>query len=693
MKNIFLALFLPTMVFAQQKLTPEKLWEIGRVSNPIISPDGKMFVYYVKNYDWKLNKGSGIIYLQNINGGNPVAITSAQTNAFSPAFRPDGKAIAFLSASNGDVQIFEYNLEKAKTEMVTNIKGGITGFKYAPTLNKIAFTAWVKLDKQTNEIYPDLDKTSGRIIDGLMYRHWDNWHNYSYSHLFIADYNNGKVVSEPIDIMKDEKFNCPNQPHGSEEEYNWSLDGNLLAYNSKKLNGTAAAVSTNSDIYIYNTIDKSTINISYRNQGYDRNPQFSPDGSKLAWLQMQREGNEADKNNIVVYDFNAVKLNTKNGIAATVEPIKPLTAEFIYSVNQFQWADNNRILFSAVANATKQIFLFDPKLKSLTQTIQLTKGMHDYAQFHFLAAGKKHLLLGSKMSMAAPNEIYLAENIFTNFTERQVTFVNKTLLSNIKSGKVEERWITTTDGKQMLTWVIYPPDFNPGKKYPALLYCQGGPQSPVSQFYSYRWNFQLMAANGYIIIAPNRRGLPGFGSEWNDAIIGDYGGQCMKDYLSAVDQIAAEPYVDKNKMGAIGASFGGYSVYWLAGNHNKRFKTFVAHCGMFNMESWYGSTEEMFFANNDNEGPYWDQQKKPNNYDNSPHKFVKNWDSPILIIHNEKDFRVPVTQGMEAFTAAQIKEIPSRFLYFPDENHWMLKPQNSILWQRVFFDWLDKTLK
>jgi dipeptidyl aminopeptidase/acylaminoacyl peptidase len=692
MKKWFLLFWFPISVMAQEKLTPEKLWQIARVSDPQISPNGNLVLFGSRTFDVKANKGVNIIYLVNYNGGEPKAITTAEYNAMAARFRPDGAAVTFLSAISGDVQLYELQLSNGKISRISNVKGGITGYKYAPALNRIAFTAKVKLDSEVKDIYPDLDKSTGRIIDGLMYRHWDSWSDFSYSHLFIQDYNNGKLLGEPTDIMKGERFDCPNPPHGGDDEYNWNPQGTKLAYNSKKLNGTAAAISTNSDIYVYDVATKSTMNISYRNLGYDRNPQFSPDGTKLAWLQMQRAGNEADKNTLVMYDFTANQNNVKGGMRATVEPIQPLTANFDYSISSFQWANNQNIIFNAVVNATKQLFLYNPALKSLTQTTALTKGHHDYSQFHFVNTGKQQLLVGSKMSISMPNELFAIDNLFKGNKERQLTNVNKALFANMPMGKVEERWVKTTDNKQMLTWVIYPPDFDATKKYPTLLYCQGGPQSPVSQFFSYRWNFQLMAAQGYIVVAPNRRGLPGFGSEWNDAIIGDYGGQCMQDLLSAIDDVSAEKFVDKDKLGAVGASFGGYSVYWLAGNHNKRFKTFIAHCGMFNMESWYGSTEEMFFANNDCEGPYWDQTKSPNNFDASPHKFVKNWDTPILVIHNEKDFRVPVTQGMEAFTAAQIKGIPSRFLYFPDENHWMLKPQNSILWQRVFFDWLETTL-
>ena len=688
---IFLLLLLPCLLSAQNKLTIEKLWQLGRVSDPQVSPDGKILIYGVRTFDVKSNRSTNLIYSMPAAGGEPRAISEVKINAFSARWRPDGAKITYLSAVTGEVQVWEMNPDGTSKSQVTKIAGGVNGYKYSPALNAIAYVADVKLDKEVKEIYPDLDKTNARIIDGLMYRHWDAWHDYAYSHLFYMNYADGKATGEAIDVMKDERNDCPLPPHGDDDEFNFSPDGKKLVYNSKKFSGTEAAISTNSDIYLYDLKSKETVNLSYKNLGYDKGAQFSPDGTKIAWLQMKRAGNESDRNTLVMYDFNFAKSIKQGDKMMTVEPIKSLTANFDYTLENFLWLDNSRLCFTAVFEATKQIYLFDPKLKSTTQIVPLTQGAHDYGSFSIGYNNKKPVLVGAKMSISMPTELFLID--MNGKPEKPITFSNKPILDNLKMGKVEKRMVKTTDGKDMLVWVILPPDFDATKKYPTLLYCQGGPQSPVSQFFSYRWNFQLMAANGYIVVAPNRRGLPGFGSEWNDAISQDYGGQCMKDYMSAIDDVSKEPFVNKDKLGAVGASFGGFSVYWLAGNHNKRFKTFIAHCGMFNMESWYGSTEEMFFANNDNGGPYWSQTAHPNNFDSSPHKFVQNWDAPILVIHNEKDFRVPITQGMEAFTAAQIKGVPSRFLYFPDENHWVVKPQNSVLWQRVYYEWLDKWLK
>ncbi len=670
------------MAQTKQKLTPELLFKMGRVNNPLLSPNGKQLLYEVKHYDLATNKGTNIVYLINLPAGSPVAVTDAKTNAFDVQWKPDGSAITFLSSETGSVQIWEIGTDGQNKKQVTDIAAGVNTYKYAPTLNAIAYASDVKLEQNPAEIYPDLPFTKdARIIDGLFYRHWDSWSDYAYSHMFVASYSNGKISAEATDIMKDEKYDAPLTPFGGSEQFNWSADGKKLAYTSRKFNGTEEAVSTNSNIYIYSVDSKNTDNLTNLNAGYDINPAFSADGKKIAWQSMKRAGNESDKNRLMVHYFD-----TKT----TVE----VTQDFDYPVIYFQWNNNNELYFVAEYLGTQNIFysreaagkggFYFPEVKALT------KGDHDYQTFSLVNPDKKtFVLVGGKQSISMPTELFTIEK---DGKEAQLTFTNKALVDNIDWGKVEKRMIPSTDGKQILTWVIYPPNFNPTKQYPTLLYCQGGPQSMVSQFFSYRWNFQLMANNGYIVVAPNRRGCTGFGQEWTDQISGDYGGQAMKDYLSAIDEVSKESFVAKDKRAAVGASFGGYSVYWLAGNHEGRFKTFIAHCGMFNMESWYGTTEEMWFANNDSKGPYW-QQPTPTNFAGSPHKFVKNWNTPILVIHNEKDFRVPLGQGMEAFSAAQLKGIKSRFLYFPDENHWVTKPQNSVLWQRVYFDWLDTYLK
>ncbi len=661
-----------TSVFSQTRLTPELLWQLGRVSDMQISPDKKTVLYGVTRYDLAENKGNRELFVCNMDGTNIINLTNSPGSEYNALWRSDGKKIGYLSSSTGDPQLWEMNPDGTAKRQVSFIEGGINGFAYAPDMKHILFIKDVKLDQTATDMYPDLPKADARIIDDLLYRHWDSWSDYSYSHVFVADYGVDNI-SNPVDIMKGERFDSPLTPDGGMEQIAWSPDGKSLVYTCRKLTGKAEAVSTNSDIYLYDLQSKQTTDLCPEMLGYDMDPAFSPDGTKLAWCSMKTPGYESDKKRLIVYDMLA---KTKTDISEG----------FDESVSNLRWSnDNKTIYFTSYTKGTCQIFGADLLTKKFTQ---ITTGNHDYSELY--ADGT--LMVGVKMSMSMPSEIFRIDNVKGKRTEVQVTFTNKAMLDKITMGKVEERWITTSDGKKMLVWVIFPPNFDKTKKYPALLYCQGGPQSTVSQFFSYRWNFQMMAANDYIVVAPNRRGLPGFGQEWNDQIVLDYGGQNMKDYLAAIDTLAKEPYVIADKLGAVGASYGAFSVYWLAGNSNHRFKAFIAHCGMFNFESWYGTTEEMWFANHDLGGAYWDKPT-PKSYNFSPHKFVGNWDTPILVIHGGNDFRIPYTQGMEAFNAAQLRNIPSRFLFFPNESHFVTKPQNSVLWQREFFGWLDRWLK
>ncbi len=686
MKRVFSASVLVLLLLiapegrAQQVMTPELLWQINRVSAGVVSPDGKQVVYGVTKYDVAEDKGNTDLYLLNLEGGEPLRLTDFPGNEFNAQWHPDGSKIGFLSAKSGSVQLWEVSPEGSDAREVSHIEGGITNFRYAPTGKRVSFTRDVKLDKTVNEVYPDLPKADARILDGLMYRHWDSWHDYAYSHLYVADYENG-TLREPVDLMPNQKYDTPLNPFGGIEQINWSQDGNMLAYTSKKKSGTEAATSTNSDIYVVDFRTGSTVNLTEGMMGYDIEPVFSPNGRFMAWLSMEREGYESDKNRLFVYDF--VRDQTFE-----------LTRTFDNNAHSPAWSrDGNTLFFTSEVDATIQIFAADVIDEDIgrAKIRQVTEGVYNYTAFDVAATEDGSALIAQRVSMSSPAELYRVD-ARTGEADR-LTFATQEVMSSIKAGKVEKRMVEATDGKEILTWVIYPPDFDPDKEYPALLYAQGGPQQTVSQFFSYRWNFQLMAANGYIIVAPNRRGLPGFGQAWNEEISGDWGGQAMKDLLSAIDDVAREPYVDENRLGAIGASFGGFSVYWLAGNHEGRFKTFVAHAGVFNLESMYGSTEELFFVNFDLQGPYW-ENPKPRSYEAfSPHRFVQNWDTPMLIIHGEKDFRVPIDQGMQAFTALQLKGIDSRFLYFPEEGHWVLKPQNGLVWHRVFFDWLDRRLK
>jgi dipeptidyl aminopeptidase/acylaminoacyl peptidase len=675
MKKLILAgavLLQYSAAHAQQTLTPELLWQFGRLGDTEVSPDKKTVVYTVSYYDLKENKGNADIYTIPVAGGPAKRLTDTKTSEFNVTWRPDGKKIAFLSAESGSVQLYEMNPDGSDKKKISDLKDGLANFKYAKAMNHVLFTQDVKTGKEVKDIYPDLPKADARIIDDLMFRHWNEWDDFKVSHVFFAPYKDGALTAAPKDIMAGEAFDAPIMPHGGAEQLTFSPDGNTIAYTSKKLTGKAYAASTNSDIYLYDLKTGQTRNLSEGLPGYDTESVYSPDGKKMAWLSMATAGFESDRNRIFVYDFDT---NKKEEISGSTEQ----------SAHGLNWSnDGKKIYFTSTIKGTEQIFIADVKEKTVKQ---FSTGQFNYNSIEI--AGQN--FVANKTTMAQPAELVLVS--MKDAKETPLTKINTEMLGKIKMGKVVARIAKTSDNKDLLSWVIYPPDFDPKKKYPTLLYCQGGPQSPVSQSFSYRWNFELMAANGYIVVAPNRRGLPGFGTEWNNSISGDWGGQSINDYLTAIDDMAKEPYVNKDKLGAVGASYGGYSVYYLAGKHNKRFKTFISHCGLFDLDSWYGSTEEMFFANHDIGGPYY--AKNPNkSYEQfSPHKFVKNWDTPILVIHGEKDFRVPINQGIEAFNAAQMQNIPSRFLYFPEEGHWVMKPQNSILWQRVFFDWLGRTLK
>ena len=670
---VALSLIVPAPAAAQDVMTPELLWKLKRVSAPAVSPDGESLVYGVRTYDIKANKGDTDLFLLDVAGGHPVQLTDMKGSESSASWRPDGQWIGFLSSKGGSAQLWEVKVDGRKLRQVTDVEGGISNFRYSPDGRHISFTSDVKLDRTVNDIYPDLPEADARIMDGLLYRHWDSWHDYSYSHLFVTPYKNG-WVGEPVDLMKGERFDTPLNPVGGVEQIAWSTDGRKIAYTTKHVLGTDYAVSTNSDIYIVDLDSGETTNLTVGMMGYDVEPVFSPDGGRIAWLSMERDGYEADRNRLFVHDFS------------TNERIE-LTAEYDNDSHSPVWsADGESILFRSETWGTVQIFAVDAGGGPVRQ---LTDGVFDYVSLDVASLGDEHTLVAARQSMSSPTEIYRVDP--ETGDAEQLTFANREVFAGVELGRVEKRMIPATDGQEILAWVIFPPGFDASRRYPALLYAQGGPQGTVSQFFSYRWNFQLMAAHGYIIVAPNRRGVPSFGQEWKEQISGDWGGQAMQDLLSSIDHVAAEPYVDEMRLGAIGASYGGYSVYWLAGNHDGRFRTFVAHAGVFNLESMYGATEEIFFVNFDLGGPYWEN---PAGYEKfSPHRFVQNWDTPILVIHQEKDFRVPITEGMQAFTSAQLKGIESRFLYFPKEGHWILSPQNGTLWQRVFFDWLGRYLQ
>ncbi|MCD4729019.1 MAG: S9 family peptidase [Bacteroidales bacterium] len=662
----------PDVKVTSDRMTPEILWAFGRVSGQEVSPDGKTVMYGVSYYSIDQNKGNRELYAVDIDGVNYTQLTHSPKSEFNAVWRPDAEKIGFLTSESSSVQLWEMNPDGSARTQISDIDGGITGFKYSSDQQKILFTKEVPIKNKFKDLYKGLPKASGKLMDDLMYRHWDHWVE-SYSHVFYADYNGTKVWNEK-DILEGEPYQSPLKPFGGIEQVDWSPDGKIIAYTCKKLTGKAATLSTNSDIYFYYIETGETKNITEGMMGFDVAPLFSPDGKFVAWESMEREGFESDQNRLFL-----MNLETGEKIYAS--------KGFDQNVGSLCWSDeSDAIFFTSDWHGTFQIY----KNNLESGTIEkLTEGLHDYRSEAL--AGEQ--LIASRNSMSMPTELY-AVNIADGNAE-QITFTNKDLLDKLAMGNVEERWMKTHDGKDMLTMIIYPPHFDPNKKYPAILYCKGGPQGPLSQNFHYRWNYQIMAANDYIIVAPNRRGVSGFGQAWQEQISGDYHGKSMQDYLTAIDEMAKEPFIDENRLGAIGASAGGYAVFYLAGNHDGRFKAFIAHDGIFNEEAQYLETEEIWFENWDKGGPFWEKDNKvaQEAYAHSPHKYVQNWDTPILIIHGELDYRVVFTQGMTAFNGAILNDVQAEFLYFPDENHWVLQPQNGILWQRTFFAWLDKWLK
>ncbi|MFA5418972.1 MAG: S9 family peptidase [Bacteroidales bacterium] len=660
------------MKLTSDLMTPEVLWSFGRVSDPQNSPDGKSVLYGVSYYSIEQNKGNRELYLVDVTGGEPKQLTKTAKSEFNAIWRPDGTKIGFLSSTSGSVQLWEMNPDGSEKTQISNIEGGITGFKYAPDQTRVVFTKEIILENKFASLYKDLPLATGRLMNDLMYRHWDEWVD-TYSHVFIADFD-GKTLSNEMDIMEDEPYQAPLKPFGGIEQVSWTPDSKAVAYTCKKLVGKQASLSTNSDIYLYDLDTKATTNLTKGMMGFDVAPSFSPDGNYMAWESMERDGYESDKNRLYLLEIKTGKKTYA-------------TENFDQNAGDITWTpDSKGIYFMSDWHGSFQVYHYNLTKRSISQ---ITNGIQD---FHSIAlAGKK--LVTTKQTMSFPTELFTIDPKIG--AETQLTFTNKDLLSQLSMGKTEERWMKTFDGEDMQVLVIYPPHFDPMKKYPTLLYCKGGPQGPLSHDFHYRWNYQIMAANGYIIVAPARRGVSGFGQAWQEQISGDYFGKSMQDYLTAIDEMSKEPFVDSDRLGAIGASAGGYAVYYLAGHHDGRFKAFIAHDGIFNEEAQYLETEEMWFENWDKGGPYWDKNNKiaQESYAQSPHKFVDKWDTPILVIHSEKDYRVVFTQGMTAFNAAILRDVPAEFLYFPDENHWILKPQNGILWQRTFFHWLDKWLK
>ena len=690
-----------TSLTTNDRMTPEALWAMGRIGGAAASPDGKTVAYQVGYYSVKQNKSHQMLYTQTADGKQQTVLTTSAKSETDPAWIEGGKRIAFLT----DGQLWSMAPDGTDRRQLTKSDIDIEGFKFSPDGKKVILIKSLPYHESIKKNPEDLPLATGRLVTDLNYRHWDHYVE-SIPHPFVANVTE-QGVDEGVDMLKDEPYECPMAPFGGVEQLNWSPDSKFVAYTCRKKTGVNYAVSTDSDIYLYDIATGNTRNLckpaDYKpvdfdptktmktqainhqkedlNMGYDVNPKFSPDGRYIAWQSMARDGYESDRNRLCIYTLAD---GTKNYVTET----------FDSNVDDFCWANDSRTLyFIGVWHACEN--LYQTNLRG--EVKQLTDDWADFGSVQLLNNGNK--LLASRHSFQQGDELYVVTpGMDAKKTKvQQLTFENKLFYDKLAFGKVQERWVKTTDGKEMQYWVILPPHFDENKKYPTLLFCEGGPQSPVSQFWSYRWNMQIMAANDYVVIAPNRRGLPGFGSEWNEQVSGHWTGQCMDDYLTAIDDAANNlPFVDKDKLGCVGASFGGFSVYYLAGHHNKRFKAFIAHDGAFNLESMYTDTEEAWFSNWEYEDAYWNRDQTNNakrTYENSPHRFVDKWDTPILCIHGEKDYRINANQGFGAFNAARMRGIPAELLIFPDENHWVLKPQNGILWQRTFFGWLDRWLK
>ena len=686
-------------------MTPEALWAMGRIGSYAASPDGKKIVYQVGYYSVKENKSHQVLYIIDSNGSGQQILTNSNKNETDPAWL-DNNRIAFLSGG----EIWMMNSDGSNRQQLSKTDGNVEGYKFSPDGKKVILLKSIPFNEVIKENPKDLPKATGRLVTDLMYRHWDHYVE-SIQHPFVYSVGDGFVIADNgTDILEGEPFECPMEPFGGIEQLDWSKDSQSIAYTCRKKTGLLYSISTDSDIYLYNIGTRKTINLCKpadyvepkvdpsktlrhqavnapenlkNNPGYDQNPQFSPDGKYIAWQSMARDGYEADRNRLCIYTL------------ATGEK-RYVTEAFDSDVDAFCWSDDKDALiyFTGVWHGTYNLYAINWK----GELKQLTNEWADWGSLQPMNNGKQ--LLMERHSHLAPTDLYVVTPNFKKpekTVATQITAENMHILDQLLMPTERQVWVPTTDGKQMLVWIILPPNFDETKKYPTLLFCEGGPQSPVSQFWSYRWNFIIMASQGYVVVAPNRRGLPGFGSEWCEEISGDWTGQCMNDYLSAIDYACDHlPYVDKDHLGAVGASFGGFSVYYLAGHHNKRFKCFIAHDGAFNLEAMYTETEENWFSNWEYDDAYWNKDRTADadkTYKNSPHLYVDKWDTPILCIHGEKDYRINATQGMSAFSAARMKGIEAQLLIFPDENHWVLKPQNGILWQRTYFEWLDRWLK
>lgn len=754
LNNLNLSSPAPTMT--KKRMTPELLWQLQRLGETALSPDGNKIAYTVGSYDLQENAGTKSLRIIDLATGDEVTVLenwasissvqwlvleatqhvyfvgqekstedtptedSSPTNA-NDLQRPSKPPIKKSSNETGENKPQAWRVDVNDglgiAEKITSIAGGVSNLKLSPDAKRVAFTTRVKMVPNVEDVYPDLPKADARIIDSLMYRHWDKWDDYKFSHIHVADLQPDGPCENVFDLMAGIESDCPVGPWGGGEQFDWSPDGTEIAFTMKHIpNGTQWAQSTNTDVYVVEVVQPSDLteavnketeavnketevgkketdatpkprNITPAMEGYDRNPRYSPDGKWIAWSSMQRPGFEADRARVMLFNRET-------------ESTHELTAGMDQNAHHVVWAaDSQSIFFDSEVQGTQQIFELPiqtkpgdsskPEVTPVASPVAITSG-----RFHWTIVsptGDGQSVLAKRSDMLRPDELFRVDRDTDDAVV--ITKINDDVYQTLELPTVEQHFVESTDGKQILTWVIRPAGFDSeaSTRWPMLLYCQGGPQAQVGQNFSWRWNFHLMAAQGYVVVAPNRRGLPGFGQQWNDQISGDWGGQAMSDLLSVTDHFSSQGTIDDKRVAAVGASFGGYSIYWMMGHHEDRFAAMIAHCGVFNLESMYGSTEELFFVNWDLGGPYWDSDELQKRYrDFSPHQFVKQWDTPLLVIHGQQDFRVPVTQGMEAFTAAQVQDVPSRFLYFPEESHWVTSPQNSVLWHRVFFDWLDR---
>ncbi|NBW32780.1 MAG: S9 family peptidase [Cytophagia bacterium] len=698
-------------------LTEEMLWQMSMVQAPVASPDGQRLIYGVKTTDLSRNKSQNDLYLLELNLQKSTRLTTTPYSESEVRWSHDGQWLVFLYPVEGQLQLHRMRPDGSGRECLSKVSGGVEGFGLSPTGGHWFYLARVRMEPTLRDRYPELPLSSGRLYDQLMHRHWDRWHDGTYSHVFVQPLLKGVPNGTAVDLLENQPYHSPLQPMGSSTEIAWSPNGEWLVYPSKKMNGNQSAVSTNSDLYAYHLPSGKTQNITESNPGYDTDPVFSPDGQYLAWLSMARDGYEADLNRVALMDWKS-------------QSLRYLNTELDRSAYELCWAPDAKTLYYGVydqgstkifahplpsplrqsSSTTPRAGTRGPAQQSETAVRSWVEITNETAQYSGLIAvpqpdtnpsGSRstkaqklsnHRLVFLKSTMLRPSELCIKEPLLSA-PETTITQCNDSLYGRIQQARFESRWIPSSDGKAVQTYIIYPPNFDPNRRYPTLIYCQGGPQSMIGQAFSMRWNFHLMAAKGYIVVAPNRRGLPGFGQAWNEQISGDWGGQAMNDLLWVTDSVRRLPFVDASNVAAVGASFGGYSVYWLAGHHNGRYKSLISHCGVYNLESMFGQTEEIFFSQWDMKGRPWDRPKPASYTWFSPHRTVDQWTAPILVIHNENDFRVPLAQGLEAYTAAQLRGLKTKLLYFPDENHWVIKPQNSVLWQKVFFDWLDETLR